>query len=198
MSVSGEVAAALMNSESESDPELIVGNHSPPSSRERVGRGWSLCDCVRRGYSPRARDGGTHSPPPKDHFNLVYVCMVLVGAGFLFPWNSYITAVDYFFFLYQEDFREVSVIIPMTYLITTLLSSSFNVATIERFPIHGRIGFGYVMFFISLLFVSLLDIGIHNCTVSTHVSFYLTLLSVVVVGLGSGGEVERMQNESWT
>lgn len=124
---------------------------------------------------------------PRDHFNLVYVCMVITGAGFLFPWFSYITAVDYFFFLYKSDFPEVSILIPITYILVTLASTTFNVATVNRLPLHGRIGFGYVVFTISLLFVPLLDIGIHNCTVSTHVSYYLTLLSVAIVGTGSGG-----------
>lgn len=124
---------------------------------------------------------------PMDRFNLVYICMLMAGAGFLFPWSSYITAADYFIFLYKHDFPQVTEAIPMTYLITTLLSSMFNMATVEYFPLHARIMFGYVMFSISLLFVPLLDIGIDNCTISTHVSFYLTLLSIVVVGLGSGG-----------
>lgn len=38
----------------------------------------------------------------------MYVCMLLAGAGFLFPWTSYITAIDYFFFLYWKDFHHVS------------------------------------------------------------------------------------------
>ena len=33
--------------------------------------------------------------------------MLLAGAGFLFPWSSYVTAIDYFFFLYQQDFHQV-------------------------------------------------------------------------------------------
>jgi len=143
--------------------------------------------CRRHGYSRGA--GGEVGGEPKDRCNLVYVCMLLAGAGFLFPWVSYIAAIDYFFFLYQRSFPEVSVAIPVTYLVTTMLSSTFNVCAVEKLRLSIRIGFGYVAFSVSLLFVLLLDIGIHNCTVSTHVSFYLTLLSVAVVGLGSGGEL---------
>lgn len=124
---------------------------------------------------------------PKDRFHMVYICMLMAGVGFLFPWNSYITAIDYFILLYKHDFPQVTEAIPMTYLITTFLSATFNMSTVELFPLHGRITFGYIMFCISLLFVPLLDIGIGNCTVNTHVSFYLTLLSIVVVALGSGG-----------
>lgn len=44
---------------------------------------------------------------PRDRGYVVYVCMIIAGAGFLFPWSSYVTAIDYFFFLYQEDFPQV-------------------------------------------------------------------------------------------
>ena len=127
------------------------------------------------------------STPPKDRFNLVYIALLMTGAGFLFPWNSFITAVDYFRFLYQEEFREVSEAIPLAYLLTSLFLASVNISLVGLLPIHARIGFGYVMFIIALLFIPLIDIGINNCTVSIHISYYLTILSVVVVGLGSGG-----------
>ena len=139
---------------------------------------------TRLGLSSHEGSGGE----PRDRFYLIYVCMIVAGGGFLFPWFSFISAVDYFLFLYSEDHPQVSVAVPMTYLITTLCSSTINVALVDKVPLHGRIAFGYVMFIMSLLFIPLLDIGIHNCTVSTNVSFYLTLLSIVWVGLGSGGE----------
>ena len=125
---------------------------------------------------------------PRDRFNLVYLCMLTAGAGFLLPWNSYITAIDYFFFLYRSEFSTVSEAIPFTYLLTTLFFSTINIGLVGLISIHWRIRFGYIMFSLSLVFIPLLDIGINNCTVSTHVSYYLTLLTIVVVGLGSGGE----------
>ena len=171
------------HSDCDSDSELMA---VVPGSCERSRQLLCTC-CRRRGYSLGSQ--GEAGMEPKDRYNLVYVCMLLAGAGFLFPWTSYITAIDYFFFLYQRTFPEVSVAIPVTYLVTTMLSSTFNVYAVDKFRLSIRIGFGYVAFSISLLFVLLLDIGIHNCTVSTHISFYLTLLSVMVVGLGSGGEL---------
>lgn len=56
-------------------------------------------------YSPTTQLSCT---PPRDKGNVVYVCMIMAGAGFLFPWSSYVTAIDYFFFLYWEDFHQVS------------------------------------------------------------------------------------------
>lgn len=129
-----------------------------------------------------------NQPPPKDHFHLVYICMLMAGAGFLFPWSSYISAIDYFFFLYHSQFPTVSEAIPVTYLLTTLLFSTVNVGLVGLFSIHSRIRFGYLMFSLSLVFVPLLDIGINNCTISTNVSYYLTLFSIVAVGIGSGSK----------
>ena len=125
------------------------------------------------------------SESPRDKLFLVYLCLFLTGMGVLFPWNSFVSALDYFLFLYRSYHPEVA--IPLTYLIITLAAMGFTISTVNLFPLHGRIGFGYVMFFITLLFIPLLDIGIHNCTVSSTAGFFLTLSGVVLVGVGSGG-----------
>ena len=121
----------------------------------------------------------------EDRFYLVYLSMLLTGAGFLFPWNSFVVAIDYFQFLYPMKRPEIA--IPITYLVVTLASSFFNVNTLKLIPLHARLGFGYVMFFLALLFLPLLDIGINGCTIDRDVAFYLTILAVIVVALGSGG-----------
>ena len=206
----------LSPSDCESDSELMA--EAPNGSRSvcskepawssfgpRPLRKWVRKLRTKRAYSPQVDaadenadagrsangcDGSAASslPPPRDRFNLVYFCMLLAGVGFLLPWSSYISAIDYFKdYLYGRDFPRVSEAIPLTYLFSTLFSAMFSVVVVNRFPRHGRIAFGYVTFSVSLLFVPLLDIGINNCTVSTRVSYYLTLLTVVLVGLGSGG-----------
>ena len=150
------------------------------------------------------------SQAPRDRGRVVYVCMVMAGAGFLFPWSSYVTAIDYFFFLYWEDFHQVSfssflsdralmanpspypiqvsVVIPMTYLVSTWLFTGLNITIVNAIPLHARIGLGYLLFLISLLVVPLLDLLVHACILSLHLAFYLTILSVAVVGIGSGGQ----------
>ncbi len=125
---------------------------------------------------------------PRDHFHLVYICFLMAGMGFLIPWTSYISAIDYFFYYYIQEFPSVSVLIPVGYLVNTFLASSLNLFLVKVVAIHNRITFGYVMFFISLLTIPLLDIGIHACAIPTSVSFYITLLSIAIVGLGSGGK----------
>ncbi len=174
--------------ESESETESLDGTQ-PVETIAQSKCPSRCCPLPMRTVSYSPADG-----EPRDRCHLVYVCMLLAGAGFLFPWFSFISAVDYFLYLYREDFPHVAVAIPVTYLLTTLLSSTFSVAAVDKLPIHCRIAYGYVMFTLALLFVPLLDIGIHNCTVTTRVSFYLTLLAVVVVGLGSGGWYKGAQS----
>ena len=192
-----DVLDVVSHSECESDTELITRNYEPTSegrSNQQEGSSVLLCPCVTKkqtytlnsGDKPTEGSDSDTSSAPRDKLHLVYICFFLAGAGFLFPFNSYIAAIDYFFSLYRLQFSAVSEIIPMTYLIVTLCASTLNLSLVERLSINTRIVFGYVMFSVSLFFVPMLDIGINNCTVSTGVSFYLTLASIVVVGLGSG------------
>lgn len=125
---------------------------------------------------------------PKDRYHMVYIAMVVAGMGFLIPWQSYIGAIDYFFYYYQRQFPAVSVVIPIGYLLLTFLATTLNLFLVKAVGIHKRITFGYVLFIISLLMIPLLDIGIYNCIVPTGVSFYITVFSIALVGLGSGGE----------
>ena len=121
------------------------------------------------------------------NYLLVYIAMILVGTGVLLPWNSFVSALDYFIYLYGPYYPEDA--IPLTYLLVTLCSTIFTIATANCLPLHCRIGFGYVTFIIVLVFLPLFDIVIHNCFVSPWAGFWLTLCSVVLMGLGSGGEL---------
>jgi hypothetical protein len=125
---------------------------------------------------------------PKDRFHLIYMCMLIAGIGFLIPWVSYIGAIDYFFYYYLQEFPSVSIIIAIVYFATSFIGCSLNLALVKVLGTHSRILSNYVMFVIGLLTVPLLDIAIHNCVISTGVSFYITLLSLGVVGLASGSE----------
>ena len=125
---------------------------------------------------------------PRDKCKLLYFCFVVVGAGFLVPWTTYISAFDYFFFYYEIEFPTVSVAIPVMYLVFTFFFGALNVFLVSRLEMHGRITFGYVMFFLSLLIIPMLDVGLHNCAIPTRVGFAVTLLSVAIMASGSGGK----------
>lgn len=174
MATEGE--KVFSDSECDSDADLIA---NPTSEDSKSG---CFCHRTKGQYSPQ----GHTSAPPSDHFNLLYICFFLAGAGFLFPFNSFVGAIDYFFCLYRAEFSAISEIIPVTYLVTTIFTSTLNLLLVEKLSVCLKISFGYVMFAISLFFVPLLDVGVTNGTVATSVSFYLTLAAVLIVGLGSG------------
>lgn len=138
------------------------------------------------GHTGQKRSSNTGKSEPKDRFYLVYISMVVTGAGILFPYNSYIAAADYFYNIYPDKYPET--VFPFTYMYITVACVLFTVATLDVFPLHGRILFGYVNFSIALLFVPLLDIGVSGCTLDTNVAFGLTVLSVVIYACGNGGE----------
>ena len=95
---------------------------------------------LSRGYcqlnSPqlnRKRKGGTPSrdsiTPPRDPCNCVYLALVLAGAGFLLPYNSFITAVDF----YQARYPGTTIIfdISLTYIVVAFVSVIINNALVE-------------------------------------------------------------------
>ena len=75
----------------------------------------------------------------------------------------------------------------MTYMVTTSIFTAVNVSIVNTVSLHARIGLGYALFLLALLVVPLLDVLVHACLLSTDVAFYLTVSSVFIVGIGSGG-----------
>lgn len=193
------MSALLKDSDLSTDGEEV---EISPREREAGGRIFprvrsQITDLLRRAGTLGGRNGGydpdpggedEDQAPPKDRFHLVYVCLLMGGMGFLIPWSCFIGAIDYFFYYYQQEFPSVSVVIPVDYLLTTFLAATLNLVLVRVVAVLNRISFGYIMFVISLTLIPLLDIGIHNCTIPTSISFYLTLICVALVGLGSGGK----------
>ena len=62
--------------------------------------------------------------PPGDSYSLVYLAMVLSGAGFLLPYNTFITSVDYF----QTVFPGTTIVfdISLVYILTALIAVLLN------------------------------------------------------------------------
>lgn len=124
---------------------------------------------------------------PKDQFCFVYILFITVSVGILFPYNSYILAIDYFLLLYPNQHPELT--LPLAYLAVTLLFVFVTINVANFISLHVRIGIGYILFGIPLLFVILLDFGVQNCTVSATLGFVLTFISFMVVGIGSGSKL---------
>lgn len=75
----------------------------------------------------------------------------------------------------------------MTYLVSTWLFTGINISLVSAVPLHARIGLGYALFFLSLIAIPILDLLVHSCTISINLAYYITIITVAVVGIGSGG-----------
>lgn len=136
------------------------------------------------------RDGGggggtTYQNPPRDPCNCIYLGLLLAGVGFLLPYNSFIIAVDY----YQHHFPGTTIVFDMSlvYIIIAFIAVIINNLLIESLSLHVRITFGYVLSFITLLFVAIFIIWL---SVFDHdTSYSINLIAVAVVALGCTGKI---------
>ncbi|XP_071095832.1 equilibrative nucleoside transporter 4-like [Haliotis cracherodii] len=125
-----------------------------------------------------SRDGLT---PPQDPCSSIYLGLVLAGAGFLLPYNSFITAVDY----YQSRFPRTTIIFDMslTYIIVAFISVCINNALVETLSLPVRITFGYLLSFVMLLIIALCDVWFQVFT--QDMAYTVTLGAVAIVAIGS-------------
>ena len=113
----------------------------------------------------------------------VYLVMVLSGVGFLLPYNSFVTAADFF----QEKFPRSTIIfdISLIYILTGLIAVLLNNIIIETFSLYTRIMFGYLLslvillIFLFIIFLNILD---------SDQTYALVLLLVAVLSLGATSE----------
>ncbi|XP_070580533.1 equilibrative nucleoside transporter 4-like isoform X2 [Ptychodera flava] len=117
---------------------------------------------------------------PKDKHNLIYCAMVLSGIGFLLPYNSFISAVDYFHVKYPGS--TIVFDMSLTYILVAFGSVLLNNILVETFSLHTRITFGYIVAFVALTFVAIFEIWLE---VFTHdFSYVVVLIAVALVALG--------------
>nr|KAF6448802.1 solute carrier family 29 member 4 [Rousettus aegyptiacus] len=76
-------------------------------------------------------------PVPDDRYHAIYFAMLLAGVGFLLPYNSFITDVDYL----HHKFPGTSIVFDMslTYILVALVAVLLNNALVERLSLHSRI-----------------------------------------------------------
>uniref|UniRef100_A0A3Q2QK16 Equilibrative nucleoside transporter 4 n=1 Tax=Fundulus heteroclitus TaxID=8078 RepID=A0A3Q2QK16_FUNHE len=119
-------------------------------------------------------------PIPDDRYHGIYFAMLLAGVGFLLPYNSFITDVDYL----HHKFQGTSIVFDMslTYIVVALLAVILNNVLVERLSMHTRITVGYVLALGPLIFVSVFDVWLEKFT--TKQAYVINLLSVGVVAFG--------------
>ena len=86
---------------------------------------------------------------PEDHKNVAYWSCVALGAGILFPWNAWITAVDYFEMTYPG--RHVDRVFPVLYFFPNVCALLVVLKHGHRLSQRARVRGGFVVFLLCLL-----------------------------------------------
>lgn len=122
----------------------------------------------------------TFQAHPKDTCHCVYFGLLLAGVGFLLPYDSFVSAVDYF----QQKYPGSSVIFDMSfvYILTAFGAVLINNMIVESISMYRRIYFGYCLSFGTLLVVALIEIAWDSFPLNW--AYKLNLVCVAVVAFG--------------
>ncbi|GLT36541.1 hypothetical protein SLA2020_109130 [Shorea laevis] len=121
--------------------------------------------------------------PPKqdDAFHFAYIIYFTLGVGFLLPWNAFITAVDYFSYLYPDV--AVDRIFAVVYMLVGLTCLVFIIFYAHKSDAYVRINVGLVLFVVSLLVVPVLDAVYIKGRVGLYAGFYVTVGAIGLSGM---------------
>ncbi|GMI99733.1 equilibrative nucleotide transporter 1 [Hibiscus trionum] len=120
------------------------------------------------------------SPKPEDRFNLAYIIYFTLGVGILLPWNSFITAVDYFSYLYSE--ASVGRVFGVSYMVVGLFCLLIIVLYAHKSEAYMRINVGLALFVVSLLVVPVMDVVYIKGRVGLYDGFYVTVGVLALAG----------------
>lgn len=134
---------------------------------------------------------------PRDTYKIAYAIHFLLGAGNLLPWNTFITAIDYFGQLYPA--RNVERVFSVAYMGSSLIVLVLMLCLgsccccrlkgkqLMSFRLRMNLGFG--MFLLSLMVAPAMDWG--GCSGSkiggrTSWAYSVMVVSVVICGFADG------------
>lgn len=117
---------------------------------------------------------------PKDSFHLAYIIYFTLGAGYLLPWNAFVTAVDYFSYLYPD--ASVDRVFAIVNMIVMLFSLLFVIAFEHKTSSILRINTGLVLSVVALVAVPLTDVWYVKGRVGIYGGFYITVCLVALCG----------------
>ncbi|XVE75061.1 hypothetical protein DITRI_Ditri12bG0067100 [Diplodiscus trichospermus] len=120
-------------------------------------------------------------PKPEDKFHLAYIIYFTLGVGFLLPWNAFITAVDYFSYLYPE--ASVDRVFAVVYMLIGLGCLLVIVFYAHKSEAYVRINVGMGLFVVSLLVVPVMDAVYIKGRVGLYDGFYVTVGLVGLAGM---------------
>ncbi|XP_010533125.1 PREDICTED: equilibrative nucleotide transporter 1-like [Tarenaya hassleriana] len=119
---------------------------------------------------------------PSDSFHFAYIIYFTLGVGFLLPWNAFITAVDYFSYLYPAASvdRIFAVIYMLVGLVFLLLIVVFYA---HKYNACIRINLGLSLFVVTLLVVPIMDLVYIKGRVGLYAGFDVTAVAVALSGI---------------
>ncbi|KAM7251717.1 hypothetical protein ACFE04_023600 [Oxalis oulophora] len=120
--------------------------------------------------------------PPKDTFHVAYIIHFTLGLGYLLPWNAFITAVDYFSYLYPDS--SVDRVFAVVYMLTGLFCLVLIVLYAHKSESFVRINVGLVLLLLALLVVPVMDLVYVKGRVGLYAGFYVTVGALAVSGVG--------------
>ncbi|XP_038890735.1 equilibrative nucleotide transporter 1-like [Benincasa hispida] len=134
---------------------------------------------------------------PKDSLHLGYIIYFTLGLGYLLPWNAFVTAIDYFSYLYPET--NIDRIFAVVYMGVSFICLIFILCFSKNSNERFRINLGLGIFVVTLLVVVVMDVVYIQGQVGLYGGFYVTVGSVVLCGvadavvqggvIGSAGEL---------
>ncbi|XP_020032628.2 equilibrative nucleoside transporter 4 isoform X1 [Castor canadensis] len=135
---------------------------------------------VRVRSVPTFMDAVVEEPVPDDRYHAIYFAMLLAGVGFLLPYNSFITDVDYL----HHKYPGTSIVFDMslTYILVALAAVLLNNVLVERLSLHTRITAGYLLALGPLLFISVCDVWLQ--LFSHDQAYAINLAAVGTVAFG--------------
>ncbi|KAL3511272.1 hypothetical protein ACH5RR_030673 [Cinchona calisaya] len=136
---------------------------------------------------------------PKDTFHLAYIVHCTLGAGYILPWNAFVTAVDYFSYLYPE--APVDRLFAVVYMIVGLICLVLILVFSHKSTSLVRINVGLGLFVVALLVVPIIDVFYVKGRVGVYGGYYVTVCLVGICGIanalvqgsiiGSAGELHK-------
>eukprot|EP01018_Ginkgo_biloba_P010707 Gb_12126 [translate_table: standard] len=125
-----------------------------------------------------------HKNPPEDKFHVAYMIYFLLGTGYLLPWNAFITAVDYFAYLYPN--AHVGLVFPVAYDIPSVLTLTILIKWSDQSSARLRINLGLCMFLVLLATVPIMDAMWIDGHKGLNGTYYTTVAAVGFCGIADG------------
>lgn len=119
--------------------------------------------------------------PPDDRLGVGYLIFFTLGAGFLLPWNAFITAVDYFDFLYPG--APVDRVFSVSYMVAAFLPLVAIVLFFPKSSAPVRINTGLTLFTLTLLLVPAMDAVYVKGRPGLYGAFDVTVAATALCGV---------------